>query len=34
MHQPEPLTEAKGVTILLVFAIQIDKKIKSNRLRS
>ena len=30
VHQPEPITEAKESTILWVFVIQIDWKIKSN----
>ena len=31
-HLPEPVKEAKGATILWDFAIQADRKIKSNRL--
>ena len=31
-YQPEPLTEANGTTVLSDFAIQTDRKIKSNYL--
>ena len=29
-HQPEPITETKGITILWDFAIQVDRNITSD----